>query len=259
MNSPPNQMLLSPNDPDPVAVVNPDGASPFLLIGDHAGNRVPETLGTLGIDADERRRHIAWDIGIAGLGTALSQRLDAAFVHQIYSRLVIDCNRAPHSDGAMPPVSDGTVIPANQALTPLQRKGRIDAIHTPYHAAIAATLAQRAAAGRETILVSLHSFTPVMGGIARPWQIGLLHSHGDARFAHALRDLLIARGDLTVGDNEPYAMDEIDYTVPRHAFAAGLRYVEIEIRQDLLDTPKREAEWSELLAPLLIEADARTD
>ncbi len=258
MNSPSNQILLSPGDPSPVGFVNSRGASPFLLLGDHAGNRVPGSLGTLGISDAERCRHIGWDIGIAGLGAALSERLDATFMHQIYSRLVIDCNRAPDTDGAMPPVSDGTVVPANQALTPLQRTARIDAIHTPYHAAIADTLAARAAAGQATILVSLHSFTPAMGGIARPWQIGLLYSHGDARFAHALRDLLIARGDMTVGDNEPYAMDEIDYTVPRHAFAAGLRYVEIEIRQDLLDTPERQAEWSDLLAPLLIEANART-
>ena len=258
MNSQSSPMLLSINELPPVRMLNTDGASPFLLIGDHAGNAVPQGLNMLGLPDAELGRHIGWDIGIAGLGERLSAALDAVFISQTYSRLVIDCNRDPKAPDAVPEVSDRTLVPANQGLSADGLAARVGEIHAPYHAAIASELARRDAAGMETILVSLHSFTPAMQGIARPWQIGILHAGGDAGFALALLRLLQARGDLTVGDNQPYAMDGIDYTVPRHAFATRRRYVEIEIRQDLLATSDQQASWSDLLAAQLAIAAAAT-
>lgn len=252
-----SQMLLSPEDPPPVTIVNPGATAPFLLIGDHAGNAVPAALGSLGLSAADRTRHIAWDIGIGGLGEALSATLGATFIRQTYSRLVVDCNRDPQAIDAMPAISDRTVVPANGALSVADRTGRVEAIHAPYQAAIAAELARRDAAGADVVLVSLHSFTPAMQGVARPWHIGILHAGGDTSVAQAMLRALQARGDLTVGDNQPYAMDGIDYTVPRHAFAARRRYVEVEIRQDLLATRAQQADWAATLAPLLIAAAAR--
>lgn len=219
------------DDPPPTIVTNAQGASPFLLIGDHAGNLIPRSLGTLGVSAADRARHIAWDIGVAALGEALASRLDAVFVRQRYSRLVIDCNRDPRSAEAIPEASDGTPIPGNVALSPAARAARVAAIHEPYHAAIAAEIARRT---HPPILVSLHSFTPVMDGAARPWAIGVLHDGGSDGLARRLLANLRRRRDLVVGDNEPYRMDATDHTVPRHAFVAGLAYVELEVRQDLL-------------------------
>jgi predicted N-formylglutamate amidohydrolase len=176
------------------------------------------------------------------------------FIRQTYSRLVIDCNRNPGQADAMPEVSDGTVIPANAGLGDADRAARVAAIHAPYQAAIGAEIARRDAAGMETVLVSLHSFTPSMRGVDRPWAIGILHGGGDERFSIALLRLLEREPGLPVGDNEPYAMDIIDYTVPRHAFQAGRAYVEIEIRQDLLATAEQQAGWATKLAPLLKQA-----
>ena len=258
MNSRFSQMLLVSGDPPPAAIINPGGTSPFLLLGDHAGNRIPAALGSLGVGPADIVRHIAWDIGVADLGEALAAALDAVFVRQTYSRLVVDCNRDPAAVDAMPAVSDGTPIPANAALSSAEHDCRVAAIHAPYQRAIAAEIARRDAAGQETILVSLHSFTPTMRGCDRPWQIGILHSAGDPRFALALLRVLQERGDLSVGDNEPYAMDLIDYTIPRHAFATRRRYVEIEIRQDLLAAPDQIARWSALLAELLPQGAAAT-
>lgn len=221
--------------------MNRDGRAPFLLIGDHAGAAIPQVLGDLGVGAADRGRHIAIDLGVAALGAALAARLDAPFVAQSYSRLVIDCNRDPGSPAAIPETSDGTVVPGNAGLTAAARAARVAAIHAPYQAAIAALIADRP----RTILVSLHSFTPVMAGVARPWEIGVLHGgHADG-FAHRLLARLQARGDRVVGDNEPYRMDGTDFTVPRHAFDAGLAYAEIEIRQDLLVADP--AGWADLL------------
>jgi predicted N-formylglutamate amidohydrolase len=256
MNSRKSQMLLLANDPPPVRIINPHGASPFLLIGDHAGNALPSALGSLGLTDEEMQRHIAWDIGIAGLGEQLSAALDATFIRQTYSRLVIDCNRDPRAPDAIPAISDEIPIPANRDLTETDRAARVSAIHAPYQAAIAAELARRDAAGVETVLVALHSFTPAMQGEARPWQIGVLHAGGDTRFALSTLRLLEARGDLIVGDNQPYAMDGIDHTVPRHAFGARRPYVEIEIRQDLLATDDQQAGWSDILAGIFKVAAA---
>ena len=243
--------LLTAYDPPPATIVNPDGRSPFLLIGDHAGNRIPERLGDLGLSEADRVRHIAWDIGVAALGEALAKALDAPFVRQTYSRLVIDCNRAPDAHDAIASRSDGSDVPGNITATPAERAARVAEIHAPYHTAIAAEIARRDAAGVETILVALHSFTPVMGPAPRPWQIGVLHDRGDASFALACLDALRQRAKLTVGDNEPYRMDGIDYTIPRHAYPGRRRYVETEIRQDLLSGGEGIAQWTELLSECL--------
>ncbi len=243
--------MLDPDEPEPVAIVNPHGRSPLLLIGDHGGKRVPKALANLGLDDAELGRHIGWDIGVTALGTVLAAALDAVFVHQIYSRLVIDCNRDPAAPDAMPAVSDATVVPGNATLDAGARAARVAAVHAPYHAAVHHEIIRRTAAGQPTALVALHSFTPAMAGVARPWHCGILHNGANDRLATALLVGLRGEGDLVVGDNEPYAMDRIDYTVPRHAFAAGLPYVEIEVRQDLLADAAGIAAWAERLARLL--------
>ena len=243
--------LLAEDEPRPVIHYNAEGRSPFLLIGDHAGNLIPRTLGTLGLEAADRTRHIAWDIGVAGLGETLADMIDAPFLRQTYSRLVIDCNRDPETAEAIPLTSDGTPIPGNAAAN---RAERIAAIHEPYQQAIARALAARVESGRPAILVALHSFTPVMAGHARPWQIGVLHDGGDPTFALRLLAMLQARADLIVGDNEPYRMDATDHTVPRHAYGLGLPYAEIEIRQDLIEDAAGQEQWARILASALAQA-----
>ena len=225
--------MLGSGDPPPVVVTNPGGGSPFLLIGDHAGRIVPRALGDLGLAPATMDLHIAWDIGSAGLGGRLSAALDATFIEQTYSRLVIDCNRKPGAPGLIPAISDGVVVPGNSDLTEAQIEARMDAIWRPYHAAVSAALDARQAEGRPTLLVSLHSFTPVMGGFARPWRMGVLH-RGDSPLSE--RMLALLRRDLgaAAGDNQPYRLDETDNTIPRHVDPRGLDYLELEVRQDLL-------------------------
>lgn len=223
--------LLVAGDIDPVAVDNRGGSSPFLLLGDHAGRAVPRRLDRLGLDDVELARHIACDIGVEGLGVRLAKRLNATFVRQTYSRLVIDCNRALGSESSIPHVSDGTVIPGNNALDAASRRGRSAEIFLPYHDQIAATLDGGHGA---TVVVSLHSFTPSLAGLARPWRYGVLH-RGDSMFSAAVLGALRARvGEDVVGDNAPYAMDGTDFTIPHHVDPRGLDYLELEVRQDLL-------------------------
>jgi predicted N-formylglutamate amidohydrolase len=243
--------LIDVQELDPVLTVNEHGGSPFLLTGDHAGNLIPHRLGTLGLSTEERLRHIAWDIGVLDLGERLSVRLDAAFIAQRYSRLVIDCNRDPLSADAIPTSSDGTVIPGNEGLSEVARAARVADIHTPYQARIAEQITARAQAGRQTILVALHSFTPCMAGAIRPWEVGILYWRGRTGFARALIAGLRGDGRFLVGDNEPYRMDETDHSVPRHAFGTNLPYAEIEVRQDLIADRAGQEAWSRILAEQL--------
>ena len=246
--------LLGDGDPPPTIVTRPKGTSPFVLIGDHAGNLIPRSLGTLGLPAAERERHIARDIGVAGMGLLLSERLDATFVRQAYSRLVVDCNRGPDSPSAIASVSDGTPVPGNRDLEDAARTLRFAEVHEPYHRTIAAILAARQADGPSPILIALHSFTPRMDGFDRPWQVGILHHLGNTAFASAVLARLRADGRWTVGDNQPYRMDGTDYSVPRHAYAAGFPYVEFEVRQDLIADEAGWQEWANHLAEVLTAA-----
>lgn len=243
--------LLGPTDPAPFRLHQAQGRSPYLLIADHAGQAVPAALGNLGLPQAELDRHIGWDIGIAGVTVELARLLDAWAITQTYSRLVIDCNRPPGAPGRFAPLSDGTVVPGNQALDETAQAARVQAIFDPYHSRIAAELDARAAAGTPTLLIAMHSFTPAMQGVARPWHAGVLYQR-DARFAHALMHALQAEGDLVVGDNQPYAVsDATDYAIPVHAEARGLAHVELEIRQDLIADAAGQQAWARRLARLL--------
>lgn len=234
MTSKSSRGLLTSRDAQPVRITNRNGQSLFLLLGDHAGNLIPEQLGHLGLSPRDLDRHIALDIGVSQLGQRLSAALGAPFIEQRYSRLVIDCNRATDHPGSIAEASDGMAIPGNLGLSLPSVEQRIAEIFHPYHAAIAGLLAERKAAAQTTVLVSLHSFTPRLSGFERPWEIGVLRSEGDSRFALTMLETLQAKSGLSVGDNEPYRMDETDYTVPSHAFAAKIPYVELEIRQNEL-------------------------
>lgn len=251
MTTPHGASLLDRDEPDPTIVFNSSGSSPFLILGDHAGNAIPRQLGTLGLSPENRVRHIAWDIGVRGLGEQLATALDATFIHQHYSRLVIDCNRDPASAEAIPEFSDGSTIPRNASLSDRDRAARIAEIHSRYHGRIEKELANRKQAERQTILIALHSFTPVMAQIERPWHVGVLYSEGNTGFARTLLGVLKRQSDIIIGDNQPYRMDHTDHTIPRHGFANGMLYVELEIRQDLIADPTGQRAWRVRLSAAL--------
>jgi predicted N-formylglutamate amidohydrolase len=254
---PPSRRLLAPDEPAPVRALRRHGASPFLLTADHAGALIPRRLGALGLPESERRRHIAWDIGIAETTELLSGLLDACAVLQTYSRLVIDCNRQPGTAGSIAWLSETTTIEANRDLSAAERKERQREIFVPYHAAIAELLDRRLREAQPTILVAMHSFTPVFKGVERPMHIGVLYNR-DPLFAGIVLDLLRQEGDLIVGDNQPYRVsDETDYGIPVHGERRGLPHVEIEIRQDLIAESGGQRQIAERLARLLRAAAVR--
>ena len=244
--------LLRAHEAPAVSVGRPAGTSPVFLTCDHASQAIPEALGDLGVAAPDLDRHIAWDIGALAVARGLSEMLDATLVASGYSRLVMDMNRPPHRQDLFPVVSEATAFPGNTALDEPARRARQDALFEPYHGTIARLLDARR--GRPTLLVAVHSFTPVYAGTARPWEVALL-SNRDRRVADLLLEALQRDPALTVGDNIPYRLtDDGDYGVPVHGERRGLPHVLIELRQDCIASAAGQRAWIERLAPLLREA-----
>ena len=242
--------LLEAGEPEAAVAENPDADGPFLLVCDHAGRRIPRRLNSLGLPAAALEQHIAWDIGALDLSRRLGEALRSTLVHQTYSRLVIDCNRAPDHPASIVTVSDEWTVPGNIGLTPSEAEARRMAVFDPYHARITAELDSRRARGVPTLLVCVHSFTPSMAGVERPWRVGVLHMH-DSPASTALLERLGREEGLEVGDNEPYAMDGTDYTAPVHRRGRGIDAVELEIRQDLLQDPASARRIADLFIRLL--------
>jgi predicted N-formylglutamate amidohydrolase len=248
------ESLLAPDEPAPVTVYNENGRSPFLIVADHAGNSMPRALRRLGVPEAERERHIAWDIGIAATCRLVADALDATLVQQNYSRLVIDCNRTPGSENSILEISELTPVPGNMGLSESEKAARMRDIFRPYHDRIETELNRTRQTGRPTVLIAMHSFTPVFEGVARPWHVGVLYNR-DPRFAHLLMALLKREEGLVVGDNAPYSVtDASDYTIPVHGERRGLHHVAIEVRQDLIADDKGQRVWGALLARLLAHA-----
>ncbi|MFD2053302.1 N-formylglutamate amidohydrolase [Mesorhizobium calcicola] len=237
--------LLGQGDPDPFEVINPDGSSSVFLVCEHAGQAIPAALGNLGISLEVLDDHVGWDIGAAEVARLLARRLDAVAVFQPYSRLVIDCNRPPEAYDAIPATSDGIRIPGNQEVDIADRAARVAEIFEPFHTEISRRLEE----GRHTVAISVHSFTPRMNNVWRPWDIGFLFRR-DTDTSARLRDSVTRRYPrLIVGMNEPYQVnDSTDWFVPRHCETRGLNNSLIEIRNDHLRTPDGQKRWADIVA-----------
>lgn len=243
--------MRSPSDPPDIEHFRVDGQAPILLLCDHAGKRVPERLHGLGIGEEMLGRHIGWDIGAADMTRRLATLLDAPAILCHVSRLVIDPNRRPKTPSSIPDISDGCVIPANELLSPEEADRRIREHFLPYHHAVARRIGAFRRAGIVPVVIAMHSFTPHMSGEDRPWQIGVLW-RGDTRLSAPALEGLRARGDLVVGDNQPYSgIADFGFTVTFHAQRPRLPHVMLEVRQDEIDTLERAEAYAGLIHAVL--------
>ena len=235
----------------------PGRASRWLLTCDHATNRVPACIGggSLGIAPADMARHIAYDVGAAGLTRHLADRLDAPAILTDFSRLVNDPNRGEDDPTLVMKLYDGTIIPANRAVDAAETERRLDAFHRPYHAALEDLAARRA----DTVICAIHSFTPrLVGRSERPWHIGILYSHVDPRLALALLGRLRREPGIVVGENEPYGGHLDGDSIDRHALRPGRPNVLIELRHDLIAHEDGQIAWADRLAPILTESLAES-
>lgn len=255
---PPPQALLGPGEPPAIELVNPDGRGNLVLVCDHASNRIPASLNQLGLSEEHLASHIGWDPGAAGVARELSLRLDAPLVLSNYSRLVVDCNRWSSDPESIPESSAGITIPGNSGLAEQAAACRRETLFVPYQAAVARLLTRTPEVPR--YLLSIHSFTPSLAGVDRPWSIGVCYRL-DVDLARRWRDALVARIKLAssgnspqgvgqlVGDNEPYEIEvDCDYTIPVQGESRGIPSIMLELRQDKVQDEHGVQVWSDLIA-----------
>lgn len=234
----------------PFEIVGAERSSRWLVTCDHAANTVPDFVagGNLGIAAEDLGRHIAYDVGAAGLARALAGRLGAPAILSNFSRLVIDPNRGEKDPTLLMRLYDGTIIPANRHADAAEQERRLARLYRPYHDALEELAARRP----DTVILAIHSFTPCLRGRdPRPWHVGVLYSHLDPRLSEALLARLKTEADLCVGDNEPYSGHLPGDSIDRHALSQGRHNTLIELRNDLIGTEAAQAHWAGRLAPHL--------
>lgn len=238
--------LLAADEPAPFVVLNSESGRPLLLICDHASRQIPRSLGDMGLDPLALRCHLALDIGAGPLTRKLAASLGTTAVLANYSRLVVDCNRHLLDSGAFLEFGDGIVIPGNRSLSEADKTARADALFWPYHQALAAQIERLRRGGQLPAVIAIHSFTPVLNGVSRPWQAGILWD-SDRRIADILLRELRGEG-LIVGDNEPYSgKAPQDFSIDHHAEGNSLPHVGIEVRQDLIDNDEGVDRFGQLL------------
>ena len=226
----------------------------FVFVCEHASNVFPEAWGNLGLGADQRQAHIAWDPGALGLAWNLAKALDAPLVHAPWSRLIYDLNRPPQSRGAMAERSETHEISGNKNLSAAQRLARTKALYLPFHDRLRGVIALRLALGLQPILVTVHSFTPIYHGQKRAMEFGVIHDQ-DPRLAQALLARAKDHLGLITKLNEPYsAADEVTHTLALQATPYAIANVMLEVRNDLIATKAQQADLSARLAPILQDA-----
>ena len=228
------EKLLSPNEPSPFVILNPDSVVPLLLVCDHASNRFPQSLGSMGLDYLDRVSHMTLDIGAGAIAESLADKLGATALLCQYSRLVVDCNRELSDNSVFLENSEGIDIPGNQNLSSSEKERRVSEIYWPYHNAIESQIYRLRDQGINPVIISIHSFTPVMNGEDREWEMGVLWDKDQITAEFFLNKLMDA--GFLVGNNEPYSgKAPEDFTIDYHAESIGLPHVGIEIRQDLIN------------------------
>lgn len=236
---------------DAVEVVNRDGSGPVLLLCEHASSDIPARYHGLGLHGADRLSHAAWDPGARAVALHLSKALDAPLVAGRISRLVYDCNRPPEAASATPEKSELVEVPGNKGLTAAQRQERVDTVYAPFCGTVSEVIKTRKDAGLQTLLVTMHSFTPVYYGKPRAVEIGILHDD-DSRLADAMLAAAPALPHRRVERNEPYGpADGVTHSLKIHGLAHGLANVMIEIRNDLVTTPEEEEAMAEEMLTLL--------
>ena len=245
--------ILGRGDPAPYTIENSGGAARCLILCDHASNRIPSSLGQLGLSDGELEQHVAYDIGSATVAREFSRRFDAPLIMTGYSRLVIDANRYPGDPTSIVAVSDGIRIPGNVTVAAADAVQRAHEFFHPYHNAIRRELTALQRRYVEPCVISIHSFTPTFDENPRPWHVGVLWGD-DPRVAQPLLDRLRREHDLCVGDNQPYdAREPIGYSMNEHGAGTGLPHILLEIRQDLIAEQQNALAWAARLYDCLAD------
>lgn len=243
-----------------VEIINPDAQGDFVLVCEHAGNRIPEDLKNLGLAAHLLDQHGALDRGALDLATDMSIILDAPLVVQRVSRLVYDCNRRPADPRSIPEQAGFGRIPGNLALTDEDRQSRVRRFYEPFCRTLSDCLKQRLKNPRKPILVSVHAFAAIVNGIWRGSKVGVMNDAADSRLADAIFAADEIDAQLDLARSQPAGPDDCStHALHAHALGRGLLNVMFMVRGDLVGDRVAQQKLATKLSRLLREAQARLE
>lgn len=239
--------ILSNEESPSFEVFNEGGQNPILLVCEHASNMIPKRLNNLGLSEEQRFSHVAWDLGAKKLALTISKKLDSVLIAARYSRLVYDCNRSPNAPDAMPYKTEVCNVPGNMNLSSEDCAARTLEIYQPFEQKICDVITNR----NETVLITVHSFTPIFYGKKRNTCIGFICGNDDRITSEMLS--LCSDIKLECEKNKPYGpSDGVLHTVLKHGETNQVPYVMIEVRNDLLATDEGIDQINDILVPRLI-------
>ena len=209
-----------------------DGA-PYFFSCEHAGRAVPAGFDVEDFGHDRIDSHNGWDPGAGHLTRGLADRLGSGAILGRWTRLLVDLNRSPADRELIRRSVEGLPVPANLELTPLERSRRLRLFFDPFHRVFDLELDRVRSTCGGVVLVSVHSFTPVLEGRRRPMEFGLLFDRHPEYVADLGR--FLQRAGHSVAYNAPYSgRDGKMYSAIRHGRRNRVPHYEIEVRNDLL-------------------------
>lgn len=200
---------------------------------EHASNLVPEQLQTtLGKKVQLLRSHRSYDPGALGAAVRIAEATGASLIHGKYTRLAVDLNRSEKNPQRFSRYSRQL---DSEVLELLEKKW-----YTSYRSEIKNSITKMVQKNSSILHLSIHSFTPVLDGVKRDTDIGLLYdpSRIDERlFASRMKtELARIAPELKVRYNYPYRGVSDGVTTWLRKHFTGDEYVglEIEFNQRLL-------------------------
>ena len=232
-------------------IVNQGTNTDYLVICDHASNRIPKNYNNLGLNQETIESHRAYDIGISDVAMAISKKMECPLIMANFSRLLIDPNRGIDDPTLILKLSENIKIKGNLNTkyndNCAERLERINHFYLPYHKAIEKLISENIKKTKIPKILSMHSFTPVWKGRRRRTDLGILWDKDDRLASIFLNSFK----EINIGDNKPYSGRLMNDTLYKHGTLNGLPHVLIEIRQDLLKTYKQRLLWANKIYEIL--------
>jgi predicted N-formylglutamate amidohydrolase len=211
------------------------GRRVLILTCEHASNHIPKEWAAAFRGKEKLlASHRGFDLGAKEVASGLARLLDAPLLSGTASRLLVDLNRSPGHPRRFSEIS--RCFPESERRLILQQE------YLPHRAAVEQAISLSKRRGIAVVHVAIHSFTPVLNGVRRTADIGLLFDPrraGESALCRAWKvAILRLEPGLRVRLNYPYkgVSDCLPTALRRTHDSLSYVGVEVELCDALLGT-----------------------
>lgn len=220
----------------------------LLITCEHGGRRVPPRYRALFAEHGALlQTHRGWDFGALQLAREMASAFSAPLHASTTTRLLIDLNR---SIGHRQLYSEAT-----RSLGAAERADIAARYHHPHRNRVTAEVELTTGQGRRLVHIASHSFTPVLDGVVRNADVGLLYDParpGEVLLAARWRQAIARRcPGLRVRRNYPYAGRGDGLTALLRGFHPPEAYVGIELEVNQRHVLRGGRAWAALRCTLI--------